>query len=437
MKDLANCKEARAATATELDAEKNKVLELEKLVTDLTRESADKSEALERLKQNMEVAAEGLKTANEEIDLKNKELQAQRERFDKEFSLLQSTSESERGNVASLVQEMGQIKSELDVANQERGDLERETSRLKRDLDDREMQLEEMDVRVNKTLDDNAKLKEVMGALEARVEELNAVERLNDSLKTDIAKELENIEEGKQIRLDLVKQCDQLKKDVEDKSLEVDEKQRCLESLEEENSGLKEEAKKLGEQLEFLFEEKASLTIEKEEMERHDEGLNVKLSSVKNEYLELNEKVVQMEESLNHMVEKLNSAELKMNESVHEKEALEERLRQTLEERTVLECQKSDIEMALEEFVRSTESRKKRSGRSSTEGSEGARSTPNEGKQKLNSFKLYFLNICFDYVLHCISDVAGHIDLMGAISSFPFTLGGARIYAGSMYLTEY
>ena len=380
VEDLAICKESQSAILVELDSEKSKATELEKSMGDLEKEAADKSEALERMKRNLEAAGEELKTKTEEIDLRNREMQTQRERFDAELSFLQSTSENEKGNAANLLKEMEQIRRDLDTAIQERRHFENQTIALKRGLEDRETQLEEMHLKVNKSLEDNSKLREIVSALEDRVRELSDVEKLNESLRADIAEEVEKTEEAKQISLDFGKECEKMKKDVDAKGLALEEKQRYLQKLEEENVVLREEGKKLGLKLEVLLEEKMSMESEKEQMKKQDEDLNVKLSSMKSEYLGLNEKVVEMEEALNHMVEKLNTAELKMNESLHEKDALEEKLRLILEERSVLASQKSDIETALEEFVRSTESRKKRSGRSSVDGSEGARSTPNEGK---------------------------------------------------------
>ena len=380
MEDLAICKEQQTAASSVLNTEKNRAFELEKLVEELRKELADKSDELEKAKSDAAKAAENLREANEVIDLKNKEIQLQRERFDNELCSLQSTSESEKGNTARLLTELEEVRRQLDLANQERGHFERETLGLKRDLEDRELKLEDVHLKLSKSLHDNSELKEVIVKLEGRVDELNTVEKLNKSLTADIAKELENLEEEKQSRITLEKECEILKKGNEERSLALQEKQNCLESLEGENSQLKEEATKLGERMKILLEEKATMENEKEELKREDENLNMKLSQMKNEYLELNEKIGEMEQSLNHMVEKLNSAELRMNESLHEKETIEEKLRQAVEERAALASQKSNIEMALEEFVKSTESRKKRSGRSSADLSEGARSTPNEGK---------------------------------------------------------
>ena len=380
MEDLTICKEQRAIASSVLDSEKNRAFELEKLVEDLRKELTDKSDELEKAKADAAIAAENLRAASEEIDLKNKEIQLQRERFDNELCSLQSSSENEKGNTARLLAELEEVRRQFDSASQERGCFERETLGLKRGLEDRELKIEELHLKLRKTLNDNAELKEVIVRLESRMDELNTVEKLNKTLTVDMAKELENLEEEKHIRLSLEKECGILKKGNEEKSLALQEKQSCLESLEGENSQLKEEAMKLEERVKALLEEKAAMENEKDELKREDENLNVKLSQMKNEYLELNEKIGEMEQSLNHMVEKLNSAELKMSESLHEKKTIEEKLRQAVEERAALASQKSNIEMALEEFVKSTESRKKRSGRSSADGSEGARSTPNEGK---------------------------------------------------------
>ncbi|XP_065072154.1 nesprin-1-like [Rhopilema esculentum] len=92
-----------------------------------------------------------------------------------------------------------------------------------------------------------------------------------------------------------------------------------------------------------------------------------------------------MEAAMNLMIEKLNSAEVQMNESMREKDSLEEKLKHVLEEKVTLANQKSTIEVALEEFVKSTESRKKRSGRSSADDSEGTRLTPSEGCSGYNT----------------------------------------------------
>lgn len=378
--ELANCKELRSATVTDLDKEREKVKEVEKTVELLQKESLQKSEELDKLRRDLETKNDELEAASKEVEMRNDEIQSQRERFDAELSMLQSTSESEKGNTASLLKDLEHVRRDLDVAIQERDRFERESEGLKKNLEARESRLEELQVDFDKSHDDSSKLKEIINTLEGRIKELAEVERVNESLSADIARERASNEEEKQFKLNLEKECDQLRKDLANGELALDEGESNLLALQKENSSLTELAKELEEKLKTLDEERKSIEVEKEGVLEERDNQQAQLSLIKNEYLDLNEKVKAMESSMNHMIEKLNAAELKVNESMHEKEALEEKLRLTLEERTQLASQKSDIEVALEEFVRSTGSRRKISGRSSVDGSEGARSTPNEGK---------------------------------------------------------
>ena len=185
-------------------------------------------------------------------------------------------------------------------------------------------------------------------------------------------------EEAARMGMDNTDLCSRLKSISESKEV-LESNLKLLESNNSALAGSLQASDSLAAELQAIETEKKELVKKLEDLQAIQEASEKQHGVLKEECLILNKSVKEMETSMDHMVDKLNNAELKMNESIHEHNELQEKLQQMSENNLVLVTQKAEIEIALEEFVKSTGSRKRRSGRTNNDEVDAGRLTPNEG----------------------------------------------------------
>eukprot|EP00794_Sanderia_malayensis_P012652 gene12652-13951_t len=335
----------------------------------------------------------------------SEEKQFYKEKFESE--------ENEKDSYKSQLDKVGsELMKEIDQKAAEIEELQGKLESLTRDYSSARGESESLAQQLISCQENGKEKSKKIEEYAARLHELEQEKEVSENVKEDLILKEKELKE-QQCRFDeelnLLKSENENERgsaasyiaELESMRRETEEKSDKVLMLKRNNKEMKEELDISLKKKESLDNEFRALQISLKEMEAkvarsrddnvklmkkikdNEESANDCQRSLEEECKNVNQQIIDMETAMNHMVEKLNLAELKISEYEEEKIELNDKLKQGMEEKAMLDAQKTEIEIALDEFVKSTESRKRRNERPS--GGDSDSSRPNDGYSGYNT----------------------------------------------------
>lgn len=358
-------KDLEAKTA-EVKTLTDKVTELEKQVSEKTAQGeADKAE-IERLKAELEDLKNKLKTKSDEADNLSKEIVTLKETI----KTLEGEKKALTENVTRLETEVKELKETIKTSTEKIVQLEKENSALKEANKNLNEKVTELTEKVKKVEDENTTLKTKIDELnkqlvEAKksqcdVGELNKLKQDKAALEAKLAGKDELIQE-------LRNQIAELKKSLTDRDAEYKEKIKELEekinNLTTENTSLKEQLSTANQKISDL---EVLLQVEKDknkQLEEENENNKKEIKELENAKKTLEEEKAKIEEKSKELENKFEVAEKEKEQLAKDKETLEaevERLKKELAEKpdNCPTCDKKELEDRIAELEKTIENQK-------------------------------------------------------------------------------